>query len=42
MSRLLYQLSYAAIRSQLYPKIAPGAIENTLLSLAKTSEKRSV
>jgi hypothetical protein len=36
MSRLLYQLSYAAIRGQLYPKNAPGAIENAPLSPAES------
>src|SRR4030042_1390699 len=34
MSRLLYRLSYAALRRPLYLKIRAGAIENTLFSLA--------
>ncbi len=33
MSRLLYRLSYAALRGLLYSKKFAGAIENTLISL---------
>jgi hypothetical protein len=36
MSRLLYRLSYAALRGLLYLKTAPGAIENALLSLIES------
>jgi hypothetical protein len=33
MSRLLYRLSYAALRGLLYLKMCPGAIENAPLFL---------